>query len=306
MAGDGQQTRLPTKRRASSVDSAPVLKKTRTDHSTEIGLPTPEASTLTEESEHIETETPPIGPFDFMGLPAELRIAIYRMALWRAEPILLHHTPPAASIEKPDTAGFLPQLRRCRRPSDVIDTVISSDPINVALLRANKQIYQEARRILYADNTFILSLESGVSSLASLHQRNRSLIKNITLTIPSHHDILDGFADLVRLGLRYCWGLKTFTIVLDLMFPDGPELQAGTGTGMGTVRMAAACSPTTVYANAFHILRWLPRACKVGLRGHVSEIVRRVVAEEGRLLESLDEVCVVFEDLGLVEVNSKR
>jgi epsin len=44
-----------------------------------------------------------------------------------------------------------------------------------------------------------------------------------------------------------------------------------------------------VYANAFHILRWLPRGCNVGLEGNVSETVKRVVAEEGRLQNVLDE-----------------
>ncbi|KAF1950926.1 hypothetical protein CC80DRAFT_496447 [Byssothecium circinans] len=258
----------------SSEDGPPAQKRRRTGRAKpfKTGLPTSEPSTLREE--------PPVAPngtFNFMKLPAELRIHIYRMALFQHEPLLLHHrrttVPEEISSPSPSDISWI---------STASDSPVagSNDPINVALLRANSQIYKEARQVLYADNTFVLSLTSGISTLASLHQRSRSLIKNVTLTIPSHHDILDGFADLVRLGLRYCWGLKRFTIVLELMFP---------GDDRSTSIRAGACAASTVYANAFHILRWLPRACKVVLEGNVSEIVRKVVAEEGRLLESLDE-----------------
>ncbi len=51
-------------------------------------------------------------------------------------------------------------------------------------------------------------------------------------------------------------------------------------------RLGGACS---VYANAFRILRWLPRGCRVELEGEVSEVVREVVREEGRLKEVLSE-----------------
>ncbi len=47
---------------------------------------------------------------------------------------------------------------------------------------------------------------------------------------------------------------------------------------------------TNVHANAFHILRWLPKGCKVLLEGNVSDVVRDVVREEGRLQSVLDEV----------------
>lgn len=155
------------------------------------------------------------------------------------------------------------------------------DPIVPVLLRLNKQISKEARQLLYSENVFTLSLSSGVHTLSTLHQRSRSLIKHVVLTIPSHHDILDGFADLVRLGLRYCWGLKSFRIILEATLPDDSR-----SNGAG-VSMSAS---TSVYANAFHILRWLPRGCSVVLEGTVSDHVRRVVSEEGRLMNVLDEV----------------
>ena len=143
------------------------------------------------------------------------------------------------------------------------------------ILRLNKLIYKEARQVLYSDNVFTLCLTSGIHTLSTLHQRSRSLIKHVILTIPSHHDILDGFADLVRLGLRYCWGLKSFKIILQASLPDDGGRVSGA---------------TSVYANAFHILRWLPRGCQVILEGCVSESVMRIVREEGRLMSVLDEV----------------
>lgn len=115
------------------------------------------------------------------------------------------------------------------------------------------------------------------------------MIKDVTLTIPSHHDILDGFADIVRLGLRYCWGLKRFTIVLPGHFPEG-----------GVVGNEG------VYANAFRILRWLPRGCGVVLEGGGNEGIVRVVEDEGRLRGGLDEVCFAFSFWGLWLIECRR
>lgn len=258
------------------------------------GLLTPEPSTLTESqleppvdtSETSETGTANF--FPFMKLPAELRIHIYHMALVREEPLLLHadRAPekpedgddPLAAPHRSSSSwapGREPLGHPFHRPRQSgPERIPLDDPIVPEILRLNKLIYREARQVLYSDNVFTLSLTSGIHTLSSLHQRSRSLIKHVVLTIPSHHDILDGFADLVRLGLRYCWGLKTFKIILQASLPDD-----GRVTGA-----------TSVYANAFHILRWLPRGCNVGLEGNVSDTVKRVVAEEGRLQAVLDEV----------------
>ncbi|PSN60926.1 hypothetical protein BS50DRAFT_445191, partial [Corynespora cassiicola Philippines] len=222
--------------------------------------------------------------FPFMELPAELRVNIYRMALQRDEPLLLHLQ---RTVEQEDAKGGVsdrssrPRTSTMSRNLNSRDHLISDvsdasqkDHINPALLRTCRQVYKEARQVLYSDNEFVLSLASGIHTLSNLHQRSRSLIKSVSLAIPSHHDILDGFADLVRLGLRYCWGLKKFTIVLSTAFPDDRVISGA----------------SSVYANAFHILRWLPKGCKVVLDGTVSDVVRNVVAEEGRLQEQLDEV----------------
>jgi hypothetical protein len=219
-----------------------------------------------------------------MLLPTELRIHIYRMALSRPKPILLH----MARAPEPDSSSYsadsdssdrashsevrrrTPQCTATRSTSENIN----SEPIIPALLRVSRQVYREARPVLYADNRFVLQLDSATHTLGTLHQRSRSLIKHVCLTIPTHHDILEGFADLVRLGLRYCWGLRTFTITLPYMFPEDRTIS----------------STTNVYANAFHILRWLPKNCVVKLEGSVHEEIRRVVEDNGRLAVALDEV----------------
>jgi epsin len=248
------------------------------------GLATPEPSSLTESQTSPFKDPMPLAPkdiFPFMQLPAELRIHIYHMALHRAEPLLLHAArtdkdeEPARDGTCASSADFpIAPARRSRVPSPPPDSPTPLDPVVPTILRLNQHIYKEARSVLYSNNIFTLSLSSGIHTLSTLHQRSRSLIKHVILTIPSHHDILDGFADLVRLGLRYCWGLKTFKIIMQASLPDDG-------------RMTHA---TSVYANAFHILRWLPRGCKVVLEGNVSEVVRDVVREEGRLQSVLDEV----------------
>lgn len=273
------------------------------------GLLTPEASGLVESQTEPQTESPKaadkVSPrdkdiFPFLELPAEIRLHVYYMALVRPEPILLHVQRAPEKVEEEPTKSSLTASENflahpsnsqllCRRTlrnssPDPCPTVAAAssgpsrnDPILPVLLRLNSQINKEARQLLYSENVFTLSLSSGIHTLSTLHQRSRSLIKHIVLTIPSHHDILDGFADLVRLGLRYCWGLKSFRIILEAPLPD-------------TSNTAAVGTATSVYANAFHILRWLPRGCSVVLEGEVSDQVRRVVSEEGRLMNVLDEV----------------
>lgn len=221
----------------------------------DVGLSTPEASSLSEPEQGSKDF------FPFLKLPAELRMDIYRCALCKDEPLLLDLAPK----DEENGDAEAPKPKRVR----------SNAGVNVELLRTCSLIYKEARQIFYSENCFTLSIDSSVATLAQLHQRSRSLIRSVALSIPSHHDILDSFADMVRLGLRYCWGLRTFTIRLDVMLPDFDTLPAGHHGG--------------IYANAFRILRWLPKGCKVILEGNINESVKRVVAEEGRLLVELDE-----------------
>ncbi|KAF2812353.1 uncharacterized protein BDZ99DRAFT_265107 [Mytilinidion resinicola] len=222
------------------------------------------------------------GPaFRFMDLPTELRLNVYRYALSTPDPLSLH-IPPAPrltpDIELVDEYGdryrTVSTTRRARgraRPAPTHQP--ATEPLAPALIATCKDVCREARPVLYGDNTIRLRLDSALNSINALTQRNRSLIKHVTLTIPTHHDILESFADLVRLGLRYCWNLQSFGVSLPYMFPEERSV----------------ASTTNVYANAFHILRWLPKGCKVRLEGNVHEEIRRVVEDNCRLAGELDE-----------------
>ncbi|KAK8195159.1 hypothetical protein IWZ00DRAFT_502308 [Phyllosticta capitalensis] len=234
--------------------------------------------------------------FPFMELPSELRLEIYRMALSRPKPVLLHMPRPIPqeepASEKEDHAVSLEaawsreetgQRRLVRRqwehewwkkPLNGVKDV-SADPLIPALLRVSKLIHREAKPVLYSENEFVLWLPTALCTLMQLHQRSRSLIKHIRLRLPTYHDILDGFSELVRLGLRYCWGLKTLTISL----PDFPY-----------DRNAYGPNTPNVYVNAFHILRWLPKHTVVRLDANSHEDIRRVVEENCRLAGMMSEV----------------
>lgn len=166
-----------------------------------------------------------------------------------------------------------PSATRTPRPQD-------ADPLHVNLLRTSKLIYKESRAILYGENNFLLDLDTAQSTLAALHQRSRGQIKRLRVTIPSHNFILERFSEVVRLSLRYCWRLRRFVIHTPFVLP-GAEGSSTSGN-------------TTVYANAFDILRWLPRQCEVVLEGNVCEEIRRVVEKNSNLAKSLDEVSHSF------------
>ena len=176
------------------------------------------------------------------------------------------------------TASRSNEIVRTPRPQDV-------DPLLVKILRVNKEIYKEARSVLYSENHFELDLDTALKTMEALHQRSRRQIRHIELTIPSHNEILERFAEVVRLSLRYCWGLKVFVINMPFTLPGAD----GSGTS----------GNTTVYANAFDILRWLPKQCQVILEGNVCEEIRVVVDKNANLAKSLDEVGSAFSSLCL-------
>jgi hypothetical protein len=273
----GKRPRPCTTTAQSETDTIEPPKRSRprrysdTTSSPRNGLLTPSPSTLTSSQPTLASPSKHI--FPFMKLPAELRLHVYHMALVRPSPVPLHISRATESPPEEVESTLATTPRRAVRPAP--DTPRITDPVVPVLLRLNWQIHKEAKQLLYSENVFELSLMSGEHTLKRLGQKTRSLIRHVVLTIPSHHDILDGFADLVRLGLRYCWGLKSFKIILQAGLPDDGRVGGA----------------TSVYANAFHILRWLPRGCSVALEGCISETVRKVVAEEGRLMNVLDEVC---------------
>lgn len=155
-----------------------------------------------------------------------------------------------------------------------------SDPLIVNILRTSKQVYKEARGILYSENIFDLSISTAVSSLAALHQRSRRHIKHIELDVPTYSDILERFSEIVRLSLRYCAGLKTFVIHTSFSLPeaDGP-------------------SNRIVYANGFDILRWLPQQCEVVLKGPGNAEIEAVVEKHKMLAREQDKLAYARRQL---------
>ncbi|KAK4542962.1 hypothetical protein LTR36_005960 [Oleoguttula mirabilis] len=169
-----------------------------------------------------------------------------------------------------------PDQPREARPQD-------EDPLLVNLLRTSKTVYQEARSILYSENLFTLDLDTALITLSALHQRSRRQIKHCELEIPSYNEILERFQECVRLSLRYCWGLKKFVINMPFTLPGAD--------GSGTT------GNTTVYANGFDILRWLPRQCQVELRGNVCQEIEAVVSKNANLAKTLDEETYAMRQL---------
>ena len=194
--------------------------------------------------------------------------------------LLLHRTTSRPPSSRTTVIGDQPPNKPPRepRPQD-------ADPLIINLLRVSKTVYQEARSILYNENLFTLDLETALPTLAILHQRSRRQIKHVELEIPCYNEILERFQETVRLSLRYCWGLKKFVVHMPFVLPGAD--------GSGTT------GNTTVYANGFDILRWLPKQCEVVLRGNVCAEIEAVVSRNANLARTLDEVCFSLPCLGL-------
>ncbi|KAI9763175.1 MAG: hypothetical protein M1835_007903, partial [Candelina submexicana] len=206
-------------------------------------------------------EEEPIQPFRFLSLPPELRLRIYRLLLSRHEPISLSYLGPGNSTGTDVVVETRVNSAKAYRPAPLPPPL--ADPLNISILGVSKLLHNEGRPVLYSENIFTVHTGSAIRSLNSLHQRSRSLIRHVNLSIPSHYDILDEFPDIVRLGLRYCWGLKTLLITLPFTLPeDDPQ---------------STCSRRSVFANAFHIIRWLPKQTQVRLDGIVPKDIAAVV-----------------------------
>ncbi|KAI7085470.1 hypothetical protein KC356_g5837 [Hortaea werneckii] len=192
--------------------------------------------------------------------------------------ILLHRTTSRPPSSRSTTTGdqLTSKPPREPRPQD-------ADPLIINLLRVSKTVYQEARSILYNENLFTLDLETALPTLAILHQRSRRQIKHVELEIPCYNEILERFQETVRLSLRYCWGLKKFVVHMPFVLPGAD--------GSGTT------GNTTVYANGFDILRWLPKQCEVVLRGNVCAEIEAVVSRNANLARTLDELAYARRQL---------
>lgn len=157
------------------------------------------------------------------------------------------------------------------------------DPLLTNILRVSKEVYKEARGVLYSENYFKLDLNTAQSTLAYLHQRSRRQIKHIEVEIPSYNDILERFQETVRLSLRYCSGLKECLIHMPFMLPGAD----GSGTS----------GNTTVYANGFDILRWLPQECNIIIEGRTCLEIEQVVNKHRQLAKTLDKLAYARRQL---------
>jgi hypothetical protein len=237
--------------------------------------------------------------FPFMKLPTELRLAIYRKAFVRNKAIPLRSTLHSSNdhssngkVSRPAPGNWTHRQSPASRPENGLSRLgrdggrkrrkvskgsvqPSEDALVPQLLAVCQTIHHEARPVLYSENTFELELSTAIQTLMSLSQPSRSLIKHINLSVPTHHDIIEGFTDLVRLGLRYCWGLERLNLTLPPFAPTTRQSTVGT---------------TNVYANSFQILRWLPQKTVVILDGGRTEDIDKVIEENQRMSSTLDKV----------------
>jgi len=155
------------------------------------------------------------------------------------------------------------------------------DPLNPAILRLSKAIYEEARQVLYGENVFDLRLRTAIYTIGSLHQRARSSMRHVRLMIPGPSEIMDGFSDVVRVSLRYCWKLQKFTILVPFRLTADYDASRGSLSVFSTVNQ---------YATLFNILRWLPKNTEVLIEGDVCEEIKDIISRNATLAKSLDEV----------------
>lgn len=188
-------------------------------------------------------------PFRFNDLPTEIRCAVYRICLKRDRHIIIRNKHVRSKTvhirHNEDVTATHPQASRAFQ---------AAAPLTPVILRVSKKIYEEARAILYGENKFHLDVLGSIDVLARLHQRSRRFITNVELEIPTTDvDVLDRFAKVVRLSLRYFAELKKLVIYLPIQNPNqhnGNALQLTLGT-----------------APIWESMRWLPEGCVVYLEG---------------------------------------
>lgn len=199
----------------------------------------------------------------------------------------------SASMSLPLNTTRPNSARRSRPPQDNDENATKApkkddDPLIVSILRLSKDIYKEARSVLYSENVFDLSIDTAAPTLAALHQRSRRLIRHAELEIPSYTEIQDKFSEVVRLSLRYCTDLRKLVIHTPFCLPGSD----GNGNGNGQSN-----SNTQIWAQGFDILRWLPQTCEVVLEGTKNAEIDEVVGKHLRLAKTLSPVSYSYRTL---------
>jgi hypothetical protein len=219
--------------------------------------------------------------FPFMQLPPEIRLHCYRTLFLREAPIPLYipkfeplnddtdinqHDWGYEILHTTDTAISSSSPLSSEANTSSIQPSISKPCLNLLLI--SKAIYNEARTVLYSSNEFSIDLDSGAYTLSKLHQHTRKLIRTLSIEISSQDDFLLELPPLIRLGLRYCWGLKELNVTLSESL-DCLDL---------------------LYPSSMDHLGWLPKGCKICVAGSVSEGIRRLIGKEKSLVVEEDEV----------------
>ena len=155
--------------------------------------PAPESS--------IENPVPVLSTFRFLDLPPELRNKVYSYILSHPGPI------------NPSTRTPISSYVDGNSPTD-LDQVIHP---SLALLQANKQIFDEAVGMFYFTNKFVFFYPlQCMMFLETIGLKRRSFITDITLWYKSAYKQGNmSFFDLAVLQLRNLAGLEKLRIILD-------------------------------------------------------------------------------------------
>ncbi|KAF1348919.1 hypothetical protein BDV97DRAFT_414883 [Delphinella strobiligena] len=121
----------------------------------------------TKPSPNIATE-----PFPYQSLPPELRLKILKLTLTDPRAIEMHEYYDDESL-----------VGRCKEPNTDAFAFLFQDPhLCIFLLRVNKDMYAEARAVLYGDNTFRFSSTPIMERfLIQIGEGNRSRIRRVEL-----------------------------------------------------------------------------------------------------------------------------
>lgn len=171
----------------------------------------------------------------FLELPAEVRIMIYRLLLVSPSEKRLvtathrlsrisesrrqdgevdvdtrHHQQPPVLVPERPTPILPNRIQRIKESNPETNNNVRTSDIDVAILRVRRSIYNEARQVLYAENSFYVCCIPTMPTLAALQQRTRAHIK--ILRVQMDHTAIRTMPALMRFGLRHCWQLKKLTL----------------------------------------------------------------------------------------------
>lgn len=119
--------------------------------------------------------------FNYLGLPAEIRIMIMEYVLVPGDLYPQHHSPhPPTTDASATECGTSPVVGAHG------ELVKASGPLDFQLLAVCKQIHAEGGRLFYEKNTFHLPpgpIENTLERLDKLRPEHRDMIKSVSITV---------------------------------------------------------------------------------------------------------------------------